>query len=455
MRFLKYQPTCSVSFMHWHYFFKLMAIVFLAGCQSIANSGEYPNVLIVLVDQQRKDAIGAYGLQPVHTPSLDELASQGVLFENAYVAQPVCAPNRGSLFSGLYPFNHGVRENTWPLDTAILLLPDYLRQHGYISAYFGKWHLGEASRDAFDLFPVYANDGRGEKHYYQIAEKAVYQTEVLAEDAAGFIRDNHDTPTLTVLSFYPPHTPYSVPVYFEDLLRDNFPTDANRRKYYAMGAAIDAAVETVLNTLKELDIHRNTLVIYTTEHGHLFDWRWNRHNKRISYEEASNIPLLIRLPGEQPGSIRTDILINTVDLTPTILGLLGLPVPEPLDGRNLSSSIFDSNSTKPKYTVYINVPYIDKTVNPHRPMFERGEERVVVSGGWKLILSTVRSPELYRLETDPDELDNLWSKTLCQTRIKTMLHYLEEWATDTGDRLSVQLLDLVISDTIGFCKPHY
>ena len=142
-----------------------------------------PNCLFILVDQQRQDGVGAYvSDSKVETPHLDAMAAGGILFNRAYTAQPVCAPNRGSIFSGLYPFNHGVRENTWDLNPEVKLTPHYLKKAGYTSGYFGKWHLGDPARKAFDVMPDYPGDGRGKGHYYTVDGKQVYQTEVLSKD---------------------------------------------------------------------------------------------------------------------------------------------------------------------------------------------------------------------------------------------------------------------------------
>ena len=109
-----------------------------------------PNLLFILTDQHRRDGVGCYGKKGIITPNLDRLASDGMRFDRAYAAQPVCAPNRGTIFSGLYPHNHGVLENTWDIDPEIPLFPDFLKAVGYRCAYFGKWHLGDPARDAWE-----------------------------------------------------------------------------------------------------------------------------------------------------------------------------------------------------------------------------------------------------------------------------------------------------------------
>ena len=398
------------------------------------------NVLFILVDQQRQDGIGAYGLQTVKTPHLDKLAKAGAIFTRAYTAQPLCSPNRASLFSGLYPFNHGVRENTWELAKEIKLLPQYLKEYGYKSAYFGKWHLGDKARQAFDTFPNYPNDGRGTAHYYERDGKRVYQTEVLSNDAIAFIREHKAHPFLAVVSMYPPHPPYSVPEKYEALFEDIFPEDEARRKYYAMGTAIDDTVGKMLKALQELGLDENTLVLYTTEHGHFFEQRWNQHNKRAAYDEAARIPLLMKYPEKIPAGQINDLLFNSVDLTPTLLGLLGIPVTKQLDGHDWSNTIAGLSGFKPGYTAFINVPYIDKQSKPYRPMLEKGEERIIVYKDWKLILSTVRPPELYHLASDPEEKTNIWQLMRATPLMAELKTHFAKWANRTNDELTPELL---------------
>ena len=427
----------------------LLSLLLLAiGCQG-GSAGLYgavpapervkPNCLFILVDQQRQDGVGAYvSDSKVKTPHLDAMAAEGILFNRAYTAQPVCAPNRGSIFSGLMPFNHGVRENTWDLNPKVKLTPHYLKKAGYISGYFGKWHLGDPARKAFDVMPDYPNDGRGKRHYYTINGKKVYQTEVLSKDVIDFMRKNQETPFFAVLSMYPPHTSYSVPARYEKMYQDDYPDDKSRRRYYAMCTAVDDAVGRVLTALKKLDLDKNTLVIYTSEHGHYFDKRWNNHHKRLCYDVSARIPLLMRYPGIIPAGQRSEMLINSGDLTPTLLGLMGHDVPK-VDGLNFSAQIRGESKEFPAYTVMVNVPFINKKEKPNQPMIEKGEERAIVHDRYKLILSTVRDPELYDLTADPGETSNLWNSQN-RSAVGRMRTHLSEWADRTGDTLAPKLI---------------
>jgi arylsulfatase A-like enzyme len=416
------------------------AAVGLSMMGRVSAADSKPNLLFILTDQHRQDGVGCYGKEGVLTPNLDRLASEGIRFDRAYTAQPVCTPNRGAILSGLYPHNHGALENTWDLDSKVPLLPDLLRSAGYRCGYFGKWHLGDPARDAWETMPVYQGDGRGQKHYYTIDNRQVYQTEVLTKDAIDFIGEDDDRPFCAFASYYPPHPPYSVPEKYEALYRELYPDDENRRKYYAMCTAVDDAVGDLLKTLDEKGIADNTLVVFTTEHGHHFDHRWNDHSKRLCYDVSARIPMLMRFPGAIPKGNVGDSLFSSVDLTPTMLGLMGYAVPEGLDGLNLSDSIRQGGKEGREALVMVNVPFIDKSSRPHQPHLEKGEERCVVSGDWKLILSTVRAPELYYLVSDPGEKQNRWQEMVTSETVANLKAHLQVWADKTRDKLAPVLL---------------
>lgn len=399
-----------------------------------------PNLLFILTDQHRRDGVGCYGKPGVKTPNLDRLASGGIRFDRAYTAQPVCSPNRASILSGLYPQNHGVRENTWDMDSSIRILPDLMRETGYRTGYFGKWHLGDPARDAWEVMPAYPKDGRGNGHYYEVDGKPVYQTEVLAFDAIDFMGADPDKPFCCFASFYPPHPPYSVPEHYEGMYADQYPEDDQRRKYYAMCTAVDDAVGRLLASLDEQGVADDTLVVFTTEHGHHFDHRWNDHSKRLCYDISARIPMLMRFPGVIPTGQQSENLICSVDLYQTMTSLLGLSAGEGLDGWDLSDQIRGKTDEGRASLVMVNVPFIDKNGRPHQPDLVKGEERCVVQGDWKLILSTVREPELYHLPSDPGERMNRWSDSKDSENVRRLKGELRQWGEKSRDRLTSELL---------------
>lgn len=393
-----------------------------------------PNILFILTDQHRQDGVGAYGMPGIQTPHLDKLAGDGIRFDRAYVAQPVCSPNRASILTGLYPHSHGVVENNVPLPPQALTMSEMLGLLGYDCGYFGKWHLDRRNAQGFTTFPGYPRDGRGSNHYFPGKDnERRYAVDVITDDAIAFIKENRDTPFYAFLAYYPPHPPYSVPKKYEEMYRDLFPKDRRRRIYYGMCTKVDQQVGRLLATLDELGVAENTLVVFTSEHGHLFDHRWNDHSKRLCYDTASRIPLLMRMPGVIPKNRSTTEMISSVDLVPTIMSLLGQKPPAGLGGQDLSG-MARNTATRGRDAVFIeNTPY------PYQP--DKGLERCVRDRRWKLILSTVRAPELYDMTHDPDELNNRWEAMKDSAEVGELEDRLKSWASRTGDKLAGQLLE--------------
>lgn len=406
-----------------------------------AQSEQKPNLLFILTDQHRRDGVGAYGEAEVMTPNLDRIASEGIRFNQAYTAQPVCAPNRGAMMSGLYPHNHGVIENTWDLDTEVRILPDLYRENGYRTGYFGKWHLGDPARDAWDEMPIYPNDGRGSKHYYEVDGEMVYQTEVITPDVIEFMTQDKEQPFIAFASYYPPHPAYSVPKPYEDMYANIYPDDDRRRIYYAMCTAVDEAVGDLMQALDDNGLTENTLVVFTTEHGHNFEHRWNDHDKRLCYDISARVPLLMRFPGVIEKGQVSNSLISAVDLYQTMTNLMGLVADSGLDGVNLGNQIAGRTDKGRASLVMVNIPFIDKSGETNMPDLEKGQERCIVSDDWKLILSTVREPELYLTLSDPEEVNNKWEmfeNSVTVTDLKRALHY---WGKRTQDPLTEELLN--------------
>jgi len=387
-----------------------------------------PNILFILTDQHRRDGIGAYGNPKIHTPHVDRLAREGVRFNRAYTAQPVCSPNRSSIITGLYPHTSGVWENKVPLPKTSRAMSEMLAPAGYDCGYFGKWHLGR--RDAFATFPDYPNDARGSNHYFGKGDGRRYGVDGITEDAIRFIRQKRSKPFYVYVSFYPPHPPYSVPPAY--LERYKGIEDKNQRTYYAMCTKADEKVGEMLAVLDELGISDKTLVVFTTDHGHNFKWRWNNHNKRLCYDPSSRIPLVMRMPGAIAPGRQTNGLISSVDLVPTILSLVRQPVPPGLQGRDLSDLARGKTDRGRDYAFIENIPYPFKR--------EKGEERCVLDDRWKLILSTRRPPELYDLKTDPEEVTNRWAEMEASEVAARLMGELEKWAKETKDELAPKLI---------------
>ncbi len=393
------------------------------------DSRKKPNILFLLTDQHRWDCIGAYGARDVHTPHLDRLAREGIRFNRLYAAQPVCSPNRAAIITGTYPHTNGVVENKVPLPKSSIALPEMLAPKGYDCGYFGKWHLGR--RDAFETFPEYPNDGRGNNHYFGKGDEKRYGIDVITDDALAFMKKKRDQPFYIYVSYYPPHPPYSVPQEYEERYADV--ASRHERVYMAMCTKVDEQFGRLIDALEEIGKADDTLVIFTSEHGHNFDRRWNNHDKRLCYDTSARIPLLMRMPGVIPSEQVTDGLISSVDLLPTMLTLIGHPIPGHVQGQDLSGLARGRRDRGRDYAFIENTPY------PYNP--DKGRERCVMNEEWKLILSTHRDPELIAYHHDPEENTNRYREMADSPLVARLIEQLARWAERTNDDLASELIE--------------
>ena len=399
-----------------------------------------PNYLFILADQWRGDAIGADGNTFVHTPNIDRLASQGVRFANAYVAQAVCTPSRASMLTGVYPTTHRLNDNSYGFESVFALpefelrpnYPELFRDAGYYTAYIGKWHLGEGDPKLFDEWGGYNSlkpHWMGEKY------KSPYRSEVETEQARDFLDRNHDKPFFLEISYYPPHTPYEAPEEFHALYKNQ---DLEFMEYYASCSALDSYIGRLLEKLEDLELAENTMVVFTSDHGEAFRKRPLSSNKRVGYEESARVPMIVRYPAELPAGVVYEGGASTLDLMPTMLEAAGLAIPERLEGQSRISEILagDLGWKEPVFQQNRTQPGIDG--GPH-------DERMVRLGEWKLIVRRFNRPrmprmdELYNLLSDPDEQTNVISDPVNGARVKELAGMLAAWGRDINDQVAVQL----------------
>ena len=334
-----------------------------------ADSPPHPNILFILPDQWRAQAFGFAGDPNAKTPNLDRLQKQSVWFINAVAGVPVCCPTRASIMTGQRATTHGVFLNDARLSTNVTTLAEVFRSAGYDTGYIGKWHLDGPERLAFipperhhgfDYWKVLecTHDYNRSVYYGDTPELLKwegYDAIAQTRDAQQFLRAHakSEKPFLLFLAWGPPHDPYeTAPMRYRALfqpdklqLRPNVPKAAETRArndlagYYAHCAALDACVGELLTTLKETGLDRNTIVVFTSDHGDMLGAH-GMHKKQKPYDESTRVPFLIRLPASlTTKSRKLDALINSEDIMPTLLGLCGLPLPKTVEGLDFSPYI--------------------------------------------------------------------------------------------------------------------
>ncbi|TVQ19362.1 MAG: DUF4976 domain-containing protein [Spirochaetaceae bacterium] len=424
-----------------------------------------PNILWIFSDQHRGQALGCAGDANVNTPNLDRLAADGVRFPNAYSNTPICAPFRASLYTGKRITSHGVNSLFVPLLPEHRVLPQELRDVGYRTAHFGKWHLSGGDcpshfvspyfRPGWDDWVGWENSNRPWNTEYSAGDLPMpiqrlngYQTDAMVDLSIEWLaRRESDAPWFHVLSIEPPHPPYTAPernmarVRGRDImLRPNVPVDrpdvdqrvSTLRAYYAQIENLDENVGRLLDALEETGQADNTIVCYFSDHGD-FMGSHGRGDKTRPELESSLIPLIIRYPGTVPPGVITDALICGLDLMPTTLGLAGLAVPDYVEGVDMSPVVRGEVSDLREAVL---LQYDQSFYGTPRPW---ETFRSYVTKRWMYSRFLVRDQShLYDLESDPYQLTNL----IADPEHRETVAELDRLLTAELERISDPVLEL-------------
>jgi arylsulfatase A-like enzyme len=338
-----------------------------------------PNIIFILTDDQRWDALGFAGNDIIHTPNMDKLASEGLYFENAFVTTPICAASRASLFSGLYERTHDFTFGKSPLQNSYLAnsYPYLLKKDGYRTGFVGKFGVKVSEGMEDSLF------NRMDKTFWPYLKetegKEVHLADTNGDLAIDFIRSSKDQPFCLSLSFWSPHADdgaeeqYFWADYTDHLYRDveipvpetadpsfydgtpeflknrmtrerwhwRFDTPEKYQKmvngYYRMISTVDSVLSRIRVSLKEEGIADNTVIIFMGDNGYFLGER-GYAGKWMLYEPSIRVPLIIYDP-RQPENKRKKTysqMVSNVDVTPTILSLAGVKIPSSYAGRSLT-----------------------------------------------------------------------------------------------------------------------
>jgi arylsulfatase A-like enzyme len=389
----------------------LLSAICLLGKGLAINAQEKPNLVFVFADQLRHDVLGYAGDSKAITPNIDKFSEQAVNFTNAVSVSPVCAPFRSSLLTGKYVSSTGMVVNEINMNLNHKTIANVLNDAGYNCAYVGKMHLNDQHKRSYAKGPerfgfdhywagysfhhrsyqsyYYTDDDKGDEYKVDLTGK--YGPEEFTTLACNYIEEasKEDKPFTLFLSWNPPHDPWkedNVPAHclekFKDQqfdLPENFKETPDQymdrypgeffkgdsvwkekfiseggfqemmRVYYGMVNSIDEQMGRVIKTIDSLGIGDNTIVVFTSDHGEMFCSQ-GRMYKLIFYEEAARIPMLIRYPKVSNGG-KSDVCLNTPDIMPTLLGLMGLAdnIPEEVEGIDLSFAVKGEKGVEPEF----------------------------------------------------------------------------------------------------------
>jgi len=433
-----------------------------------------PNLLLIFADQMRAQAMGCAGNPDVKTPAMDRLAEQGVRLDHCIATYPVCGPNRACLLTGTYAPTNGVFGNDLPLRDGLDTIGTVASAHGYRTGYIGKWHLDGLPRDKFtppgprrfgfdDHWAVFncTHDHLNPKFYRdrpELIEREGYEPQVQTDEAIGFLETaaKHDDPFALVLSWGPPHDPYdSVPEPYRDrydpaslTLRPNAQPDVENElarehgldcrrclaDYYAAVTALDDQLDRLLQTLDQLGLSDDTLVVFTSDHGDML-WSHGLLKKQAPYEESIRVPFIARRPGgDRPlrGGRIDRTLMGTVDLLPTLCGLMGWRAPVASQGRDVSAHLVENAATDPPEDLFIaNHLSEDEGVRQNVPTW-----RGVRTRRYTYAETVGRTPWLlFDNERDPYQLSNRIGEPALAAVERDLAQRLAVYLDITGDAL--------------------
>ncbi len=391
----------------------------IMGCSSTEEMNtSHPNLLFIFPDQYRVQAMGFMNEDPVFTPNLDELAAESRVFVNAVSNRPLCSPYRGMMMTGKYCFSINMQTNC---NTSSRKYGNYLREdetcfgdvlkeNGYYCGYIGKWHLDAPrgpdvddwrvsiwdsytppgpQRHGFDFWHAYGCHNEHNNPYYWVQDASVEDTlypgkwspEHEADVAIDFIKNadgkqrNSDKPWALFVSMNPPHGPYDqVPEkyheYYENMTLDflmnrpNVPEDSRGdrgrrsvRDYFACVTGVDEHIGRILKTLEEVGLDKNTIVVFTSDHGEMMGSH-GYMQKVVWYDESLRVPFIVRWPEEiKPGI--DSLHMGTPDVLPTFLDLMGLPdqIPDDVEGENYADIFRGESSERPEFALYLSPSY--------------------------------------------------------------------------------------------------
>jgi arylsulfatase A-like enzyme len=506
------------------------------------------NLLFIWTDQQSAATLPIYGNTKIETPNLNRLASESVVFENAYVSQSVCGASRATIMTGQYPHTTGITENNVPLPSNTKCFPELGAFEEYETAFFGKWHLGDEifRQHGFDQwisledqYRHFYSDGRPEdahSTYHEFLVDEGFEPDVeeadgfkrfsrefcttvpeeytkpayLAREATRFIEENRDKPFILYVMFLEPHQPYTsprddqydpsdveLPANYEHAnfdaqptkvrlsreavqrgiynpppeLFDGEPTEEEWRQlisnYWGLVSLVDTFTGDILRTVESCGIEDRTITVYTSDHGDMLGSH-QLLSKMMQFEEAIKVPLLLRIPGIPERKVERPV--SQIDLVPTLLDAMGQSPPDHLqghswmpllqdDGELVEENVFvewngpHANGINARYPLSWR-PWNEVRSKPHprskyvevwKEMADREDDisvmtedeimtimtdpvrTVITPNGWKLNYRRSGEHELYNLDDDPHEVENLIHDSAHDELVTDLTETLFEW----------------------------
>jgi arylsulfatase A-like enzyme len=428
--------------MLFRFLFPYLCLLMVASVGASAGAAAPPNVVLVVADDQHWSDYGFMGHEVVKTPHLDKLASQSLVFPRGYVPSSLCCPSLASIISGMYPHQSLITSNDPPVldgkkrmglnDPAFVAgrekfnqhmdqlatLPRILRTQGYLSFQTGKWWQGDYTRGGFTHGMT-----RGSRHGdegLKIGREGLQPVVDFVDHALA-----EKKPFLVWYAPFMPHTPHTPPERLLNQYRDKT-TSLHVAKYWAMVEWFDETCGELMKLLDERQVAENTLVIYVCDNGWIQDPdspKYAGRSKQSQYDGGLRTPIMVRWLGRvDPG--RSESVVSSIDIAPTVLNALGLPAVDGMQGLNL----LDRNAVAGRKAVFGEI-FTHDSQDLEKPEASL-RWRWVIEGDHKLIVPDARNEaeaevELYDLSRDQDEQNNLAKQE--PERVKQLMAKLDQW----------------------------
>ena len=426
---------------------------------SCSNRHQYPNIILINVDDLGWTDLGCYGSRYYETPHIDRLASEGMRFTDAYAAAAVCSPTRASLMTGKYPARIGITDwiraefqgggkenregytsdrskklkcplNPFHLESKEVTVAEILRKRGYATCHIGKWHLGTEAwypdNQGFDLNVAGCDYGQPPGYFdpyfmypttwypdtlrgfptMKPRKEGEYLTDRESDEAVAFIRRNRGNPFFINLCHYAVHTPLQAKRELIEKYAGKPVTNQKSPIYGAMIESVDDSVGRIVKTLEDLDLMNDTIIFFTSDNGGLLMERAThnaplRSGKGYPYEGGIRIPLIVKWPSMIEADSVSAVPVISPDMFSTICDIVDFDVSKDgqIDGKSLLPVLFSSGTIE-REDIFWHFPhYRGKDVKPYS---------IVRSNEWKLIrYYEDESFELYNLQKDISESQNL------------------------------------------------
>jgi len=414
--------------------FSLLFICLFSSAQGIINKN--PNIIIILADDLGYHDVSYYGTKDIQTPNIDLLCTSGMRFDRFYSNSSVCSPTRASLMSGRYPERVGVpglvrstpSSNFGYLTPNVLLLPGLLKKMKYNTALVGKWNLGLESPNTpndkgFDFFHGFLDDKMDDYYTHlrnninfmrrnkDIISPVGHATDLFTDWAVDYIKsqEKKQDPFFLYLAYTAPHTPLQPREdWLKKIKQRELGISDTRAKLIALIEHMDDGIGKVIHELKTTGKYNNTLIIFLSDNGGKLENEANNGNirggKGSFYEGGVRVPAIFVWPGHiQAGSTNNQRAI-TMDVLPTISGILKFKNNNSVDGVSLLKILKNSQDSMPDRNIFF-------TRREGDVEFGGQAVQMVISNNWKLVQnSPYQMYELYNLKNDTLEKQNLISK---------------------------------------------